>query len=123
MRMTHVISEMSSFLTDRALSHDSTSLRFFSTDNILTDELSFCKQKRKLIEKIVFLFYPKEGIIANTYARAGYRRQFILHCPGRTVLLMIRAHSIIADDKNCYQFFDVDYSKHLPLWRYYERYN
>ena len=52
MGMAHVVSEMSTFFTDRTLCHDCTSLTLFivivrnhrfATLDILTEELSFCK--------------------------------------------------------------------------------
>ena len=52
MRMTHIISKMSSFFADSTLSHDSTSLTLIFNVPIVTDGYFFCKQKVKIIPRL-----------------------------------------------------------------------
>ena len=82
MGMAHVISEMSTFFTDRTLCHDCTSLTLFivivrnhrfATLDILTEELSFCKQKYKFFKNYIS-FSTKTGY--NTYSIIHQRGNF-----------------------------------------------
>lgn len=78
MRMTHVVSEMSTFSTNTTFCHDQHlldeySICFFSDRNnsILTERKEECKQKVKKYEKIkVFIsFFPKRGYNKNVILR------------------------------------------------------
>ena len=82
MGMAHVVSEMSTFFTDRTLCHDCTSLTLFivivrnhrfATLDILTEELSFCKQKYKFFKNYIS-FSTKTGY--NTYSIINKRGNF-----------------------------------------------
>ena len=82
MGMAHVVSEMSTFFTDRTLCHDCTSLTLFivivrnhrfATLDILTEELSFCKQKYKFFKNYIS-FSTKTGY--NTYSIIHQRGNF-----------------------------------------------
>ena len=82
MRMAHVVSEMSTFFTDRTLCHDCTSLTLFivivrnhrfATLDILTEELSFCKQKYKFFKNYISIS-TKTGY--NTYSIIHKRGNF-----------------------------------------------
>ena len=50
--MTHIISEMSTFFTNCAFSHDSTSLTLFFNSSYSNRWKTFCKQKKENFKTI-----------------------------------------------------------------------